>query len=319
MGILEWDKDSKAICERIRSPARLKVVVKTIESPELIEDWIKHHERIVGSENLIIADNGSLDQRVLDIYEKNSHEAIIFRFSGPHNQIHWHPRFSSLFEAIRASCEYCLFADADERLVWMSENSWTADRSLVGSLPADNGRYIVPTTWLINRLNSRTRFGLLDTEGRPRLSNNLKWGKPILPAGLVGAQSGIHNAQYGTESYSTSCGTNFILLHLTQLPMQRIVMNRKKLISNGYIENGLTDEEIISLDLDNPLAMRFIIEMKNMYSLLASGTEETSEDGSSYLELHYSGDIGYSSFEARETFRSFLNAGPDLVREVFRD
>jgi hypothetical protein len=319
MAILEWDKDSAAICDRIRTDARLKVFVKTVESPDLIEGWIEHHKNIVGAKNLIVADNGSVNQRVLDIYEKNSNETIVFRFSGPHNEIHWHPRFSRLFAAIQQSCEYCLFADADERLVWMTESSWTADNSVVRSLPANDRASIVPTTWLINRLNCLSEFGLLDTEGRPRLVNNLKWGKPILPARLVGVQPGIHNAQYETESYSTSCGTNFILLHLTQLPMQRIGVNRRKLISNGYIEGRLSDEEIINLNLDNPLAMRFILEMKRMYGLLAEGTGNAYQDDSGYIELKDRGIITYSNFESEKTFRNFLRSGAGLIKDIFQN
>ncbi len=61
MPFYRWDSDRDQILNRLRSKATLKICVKLVDEPLLIEDWIDHHARIVGIENLIIADNGSTD------------------------------------------------------------------------------------------------------------------------------------------------------------------------------------------------------------------------------------------------------------------
>ena len=132
---------------------------------------------------------------------------------------------------VKETCQYFSFIDADERLVLLRENIWIADNSIVTKLVSKPEGGIIPTTWLINSLNCSDTFDLLDTKSRPRLENNLKWGKPILPSKLVGIQPGMHNVQFSHFPFSTEFGVNFFLLHYTQFPENRISVNRNKLIS----------------------------------------------------------------------------------------
>src|ERR1700730_7114140 len=69
MPIFQWDKDQLEILSRLQNWSTLKLCCKTLSEPELVRAWIKHHSLIVGSENLIVADNGSSDAATLDIYE----------------------------------------------------------------------------------------------------------------------------------------------------------------------------------------------------------------------------------------------------------
>ena len=112
MPIYNWDSDRDQIISRLRSRAVLKLCVKTLDEPLLIEGWIRHHANIVGPENLIIADNGSTHSDTLNAYTKFGEAATIFRFGGPHNDIHWHPRFNDLFSVIRETSDYFSFIDA---------------------------------------------------------------------------------------------------------------------------------------------------------------------------------------------------------------
>ena len=175
MPVYTWENDKEQIIDRLRLMATLKIGVKLLEQPSLIEGWIEHHAKIVGMENLIIADNGSRDRLSLDIYEKFSDTATIFRFAGPHNEIHWHSRFDDLFKIIRETCQSFAFFDADERLVFIDGATWTANSSIISKILRNKPGRIIPATWLINILNEFHRFSLLDTEHNPRLWNNLRW------------------------------------------------------------------------------------------------------------------------------------------------
>jgi hypothetical protein len=192
MPVLQWDKDQSEILNRLQTRSKLKICCKTLSEPEFVQDWIRHHSAIVGPENLIIADNGSPDAATLEVYGRFASDITIFQFSGSHNDIHWHPRFQPLFDRLKETVDFFSFIDVDERLVWVDHDSWSADGRIVDHLQ-ENGA-IYPATWLINAIGSVNHFTLLDTERRRIFSNNLKWGKPIFPAELIAAQSGIHHS-----------------------------------------------------------------------------------------------------------------------------
>ena len=181
MTLYVWERDKSEILRKLSSPAPLKLCVKTLNEPSLIEGWIRHHAAIVGPENLIIADNASTDPDALRVYESHSEAVTIFQFEGPHNQIHWHPRFADLFRCIKDTCRYFSFVDVDERLVWIDVDSWCADRSLVDQLGAFHAVGIIPATWLINKMNVEDTFTLLDQHHVPVLENNLRWGSLYFP------------------------------------------------------------------------------------------------------------------------------------------
>jgi tetratricopeptide (TPR) repeat protein len=201
-------------------------------------------------------------------------------------------------------------------LVQISNTSWVANNSILTQLASCNDQAIVPTTWLINTLNSVTTFSLLDSEGSPRLYNNLKWGKPILPSNLIGIQPGMHNVQFQQRQFSAFFGTSFFLLHLTQFPEQRIAVNRKKLLSNGFVESGLTNQEIMKLDLANPIAMRFIVEMRAMHRIIRGDPPPADHTLTGNLTLEPNGRISYSNANADFGFSSFLQKGPTLIASL---
>jgi hypothetical protein len=320
MPFYRWDIDKEQILNRLRSKATLKICVKLLDEPLLIGGWIDHHAKIVGVENLIIADNGSTDPRTLDLYERFSHLATIFQFDGPHNEIHWHPRFADLFGVIRETCQYFSFIDADERLVLIRENIWIADSSIVTKIGHSPAVGIIPTTWLINTLNCLDTFDLLDTESRPRLENNLKWGKPILPSTLVGIQPGMHNVQFSHYVFSTEFGVDFFLLHYTQFPENRISVNRNKLISKGIVERSVSSQEIVRMDFHHrpdKSFMRFVNEIKDMFFVISQGAKEDHRRTQDYLRLGPAGDIYYSNDHVQRVLSEFLNSGRALIDRTF--
>ena len=320
MPVYRWDSDKEQIIDRLRSNATLKLCIKLLDEPLLIEGWIQHHAKIVGFENLIIADNGSTDALTLDVYDRYSDLATVFRFDGPHNEIHWHPRFSELFDIVKETCRYFAFLDADERLVFLEENTWISDNSLERKIADSTAEGIIPTTWLINTLNCWDTFDLLDTESRPRLRNNLRWGKPILPANLVGTHYGIHNTQFNQSVFSAEFGVNFFLLHYTQFPERRIAANRNKLISRGIVGKDVTSENIALMSFESQTDrsfMRFVDEIKEMLLVISSGRYEECRRTGDYLRLEQNGQIYYSSNHPRWVLSEFLRSGAPVVNLTF--
>jgi len=321
MPIYNWDTDKVTIVDKLRSNASvLKLCVKVLDEPLLMESWIQHHARIVGLENLVIADNGSTDPVMLSTYRKYCDLSTIFRFDAPHNQIHWHPRFREFFDVINETCRYFSFVDVDEKLVWIDERSWIADKSIVERMHGNPVDGIIPTTWLINMQDSFDTFSLLDTHFSSTFTNNLKWGKPILPAKLVGVQDGIHNAQFDRFTFSTTFGVNLFLLHFTQLPARRISVNRNKLISRSIVSKNETSENIMAMDFAHHAdksALTLVNEMKRMAAILTGNAGKYSISSSHYVKLENDGTIRYSEDGTRQELASFLASGDALIRDIF--
>jgi hypothetical protein len=317
MPVYKWDTDKRDIVDRLRSTATLKLCVKVRDEPLLIESWIRHHGNIVGFENLVVADNGSTDAETLSVYDRYGEAVTIFQFDGPHNDIHWHPRFLEFFEIIKRTCTYFSFIDVDERLVWIDHNSWVADGSIVEKIAACSDRTsIIPTTWLINTLNSFDTFSLLDTEANPHLKNNLRWGKPLLPAHLVGLEVGIHNDQFDRFVFSTDFGVSLFLLHFTQFPYRRISVNRNKLISRGVVGNDVTSEDIVAMSFDghpDASVARFVAEMKKMYDVIERRADRLDLAGLDYVQLTHDGRVRYSNDRVRNDLSKFLDDGPGVI------
>jgi hypothetical protein len=320
--VYSWNYDKDRIVARLRAKATLKLCVKLLDEPLLIEDWIRHHGNIVGFANLIIADNGSTHPDTLEAYAKFGELATIFRFEGPHNDIHWHPRFDDLFEVIRESCRYFSFIDADERLVHINENKWAADPSIVSKICHNATGGIIPTTWLINTLNSLDTFSLLDTEFRPRLINNLRWGKPILPVNLVRVQGGIHNVQFNNFGFTKGLGVSLFLLHYTQFPERRIEVNRNKMISRGVIDKTVSARDIAQMSFgDHPDkdVMRFATEIRQMLQIISSGVDVSRDQTGDFLKLQPDGHIHYSNDHVQRTFTEYLSGGAALITQALDD
>lgn len=318
MPILQWDLDQKEILSRLRNPSRLMLCCKTLSEPEMVKEWIEHHRKIVGSENLIIADNGSSDAASHAVYESYREAVTIFQFSGPHNDIHWHPRFKPFYDRIRELSELFSFIDVDERLIWIDQGKWSADQQILSRLKEDG--VIYPATWLINAIGSLTRFTLLDTERRPILSNNLRWGKPILPVSMVGAQPGIHNVQYVGNRFSSECAGRLFLLHLTQFPEQRITANIKKLANRGVVDSTVDQEAIPTMDFKSfpdKTVLRFQNEIAEMVAYL-KGDDSIKVKEKNTLELLNDGSIVYSNEEAQNLFSQFGRSAATVIAETFK-
>ena len=162
----------------------------------------------------------------------------------------------------------------------IDDDKWIADSSIVREIAKNAAGAIIPTTWLINTLNSLDTFSLLDTEFHPKLVNNLRWGKPILPVKLVGVRGGIHNEQFNDFRFTKQLGVNLFLLHYTQFPERRIEVNRNKMISRGIIDKTVSAVDIAQMNFDDhpdKTVMQFIAEIRNMLQIMSSDPNKFGE------------------------------------------
>ena len=173
---------------------------------------------------------------------------------------------------------------------------------------------------LINAIGSMYRFTLLDTERRRILSNNLKWGKPILPRELIAAQPGIHNVQYASSKFSGEGSNNLFLLHLTQFPDQRIAANVRKLANRNLVDHSINPMMIPTMDFSShpdPTVLRFQREIVEMFSYL-SGDLAIPNKEHEFIELSESGTVTYSNAEANKIFTKFIDDGSTISTELFK-
>lgn len=316
MPIPRWEQDASSVVDRALNGAPLKLCVKTRDETDMLSSWIEHHAKIVGYENLLVADNGSTDPRTLELYERYRDRVNIFSFNGNHNEIHWHPRFAALFAVIKRTSHYFAFIDADERLIWSDATRWVADHTITDMVLRAEG--IVPTTWLINTLNRYEQFTLLNTEGSGDFTRNLRWGKPIMPARLVGTGPGIHTIQTLPNPVSAALGTELFLLHFTQFPEQRIGVNLRKLASRKLIAGNETPEDVLAMkfaETDDSAPLRFQREIAAMLAIL-NGTKPR-EDGLGTVTLETGGGLRFSDDATRQKFEDYVARGPDTIAEMF--
>jgi hypothetical protein len=59
-------------CQQGGKRVKVKIFTVTKDEYDLVEDFILYHAAVFGPKNVVIIDNGSTDQRVLDIYAKHA-------------------------------------------------------------------------------------------------------------------------------------------------------------------------------------------------------------------------------------------------------
>ncbi|MBR0750747.1 hypothetical protein JQ604_00955 [Bradyrhizobium jicamae] len=318
MTLLSWDNDKKEILDRLRSRCAVKICAKTLNEVQFTEGWIEHHLKIFGPEGVMIADNGSTDEQVLKIYDRWKNDVLIFQFGGPHNQLHCHPRFKELFDAIAETSVRFAFIDIDERLVRISSDSWSADPTVAETIAQAPAECIVPTAWLVNKMRSMNSFYIRDQKGALGVVENLRMGKPFFPGQLVGRHCEIHNFQYHNRlEFDASAGQDLFLLHFTQFPERRIMTNRNKLISRGIVSQDMSNEEILAMSLEKFSDQTFlplIDEIRWMKALIDDGS--ASVDESDMIRLMDDGTLFFSDAKARSVFQDRRNDFPAFFQRA---
>jgi capsular polysaccharide biosynthesis protein len=318
-GLPQWPADAEAILDRIAGPATLKLFVRVLEEPDMLRGWIEHHARIVGFENLIVADDGSRSPESAALYAEYADRINIFRFHDENRGMHANPVADRLYARLRATCAFFAFIDCDERLVMLSPDRWSADGEILGLLRHTAPHKIVPTTWLRHHVDSKDMFEISAGETYGGLEDGLKWGKPILPSAFIGLENGIHNLQHQGFPFAPREGHLLFLLHFCQFPAQRIEANRKKMLRYcSDFDPAWSVEEILKrgfADGADPTRhfARFIKEIAEMRDYLA-GTRVP--DRATHLLIAEDGTVRFSGPEAKAPVGAYFRDWPRLVRRI---
>jgi FkbM family methyltransferase len=267
-----WPQDAEAICAKIRNyKAPLKVILKTKNEHLLLPIWLKHYESFLHYGEIIIADNGSTDSRVLELYKALDPRITLFSYSadrnsGFHNIIHSRQHFAGLYKALSDSSTHHVFVDSDELLIFVTADQWSQDRPVLVEEMSRNSGKAVATAWLETCPGS-TDIVYVGSDDN-RLRNALAWGKPIVPAHLFQTGFPIHNGQFAQEAFSQPEGGLFVLLHLKNYSReQRLTANREKLVARGIVQSRMPFEDIAELDvmmMRDPTAVRLIREIRDL-------------------------------------------------------
>ncbi|WP_114859396.1 FkbM family methyltransferase [Azospirillum brasilense] len=316
--MLSWKRDSGEILDRIgRYTGTMKIVLKTLDDPVLLERWLSHHIDIVGPENIIIADNGSTDETVLDVYDRYKSDILVFQFEGFHNKIHDRSCFNALYEGLGKSGDYVLFLDTDEMLVRFDGSRWHADSSIVEYVQSISPTSAIPTTWIHNAQSSDRIFSV--GTDQKWLRENLKWGKPIVPSSFMGAGINIHNSQFPVDCFKVKVGTDLFLLHLTKLSAeQRLRTNRNKLAARGFARKDESYEDIVARDRfkgGDPTVVRCVDEIEVLLKERNQPVVAFADVPKGHLELMQDGTIRFAGFEEEKALQAFLEDGHAAIQD----
>lgn len=307
-----WSADEAFIVSEIeKNFQELKVILKTKDDPFFLRWWVDYHVQILGERSIIIADNGSQDRSVLDFY-KEIEDLTVFSFTGHHNLIHSREKFSTLFEAIRASSRHYIILDTDEFLFALDDDG-TSSKILINRIIAnlEIGR-AAPLPWLNN---VRGRHDVFVLHRKESMNSNILFGKPILPSTPPQPHDWgepiIHNAHVPRHWYGDMKPSGFFVLHLSQYSSeQRIRSNRNKLQARGVVIEGLTDAEVASLDTtlyDDHTIKRLVAEVADHIAnpLPDNPSEDVPKNS---IRIFQQGKPEYGSSECRSDFEDFIKS-----------
>ena len=234
------------------NPRPFKIILKTKNESSLIEKWVKHHEKIVGLDSLIILDNKSTLQKTHEIYNSLDKKLQIFTFDGFHNSIQNYKIHTKFIDSLRESSSSYVILDTDEFLFCIRDDKrWNVFgdiEKIVLSSTAD----AIPCMWLYNSRVASDQFlsyGLTFNV----MEQGILWGKPILSSRLKPEQLFLHNAHLHRETYGNTIEKSLIIAHLSTFdPMNRVRSNLEKIKSRKLV---------VPEDISSPDFSRHIYEL----------------------------------------------------------
>lgn len=310
--LLHWSRDQGSICAKIRDHrAQLKVIMKVKDDSILLPLWLEHYLSFLRPGEIVIADNESSDPSVLDIYRGLPDDLVVFAYSaepagGFHNNIHNRELFSDLYVSFRDSCEHVLFVDCDEFLITSNQMEWTSRRDALLAILTKHRGMAVPTAWLDTVPGSRNTV-YVGSDGQ-QVSRWLAWGKPVIPSSFEAPGFLIHNIQFPAEIYERFPQEVLILLHLKNYStVQRLAVNRLKLIARGLVTHCQSMEEISRLDPSESKRMGAERLVDEITSLLNQSKDSLPEEfPMDCLRFSEGGKVDFSSDQAKEVFTAML-------------
>ena len=122
---------------------KFKIILKTKNEDDLIEIWLRYYSKLVGKENIIIFDNNSTSQKVLDVYKEHDIKTIQIKYP---NGIHSYANKSVFYDELFMSCDWFSILDTDEFLCVYKKDVFSAEG--VTELLESSDKQVLGSIWL---------------------------------------------------------------------------------------------------------------------------------------------------------------------------
>lgn len=306
----------------LHSKTTLKIITKTKNERLLIEKWIKHHLAIIGEGKLIIFDNMSDDEYVLDIYEKYKDNIILIKFASHHNDVHSYELFKDLYDAVAESTDFFTVLDTDEFLYLYDDNKAIHDTSILDYLRENKDCDFFAPCWLDNieekenllNLNSE----LLSIKEKAELIELFDWGKAIINAKIVKNSKlekptyfFTHTTYLPQLNYKKAL-TKFFIAHLKKFSKeQRILTNMNKLVSHQVLSRNNDFEGLLKLDpqnIKNGLHSAYVRETQRLKGHRANPSMSSNIFPDNTMKIGNDDTIHFSNPLSEKEFSTLANS-----------
>lgn len=311
-----WDDDKDRIRDAIeRNKVTLRIIIKTKNESLLLERWLKHHLNMLEAEaKIIVLDNMSSDEVVLDAYRDYAERLIVVRFSGDQDRTHAARDFASLYQAVWDSSLFYTLIDTDEFLYLYDGKKLLHSERVISYLRSEKDIPFFSPHWLQNAYFKDDVFSFGPDMGSIR--RGLMHGKPIINSSHARrklAGSGvtlIHALQLPLSMHGES-PTCFVLLHRSKLSrMRRIRSSMEKVRHTGLIEHINDFKTILTVDLNlirRPAIRQHIAEIRELLAM-PDQPGNTVEIAPGHVTLGYDGGLAFHPPELEETFQRCVNS-----------
>jgi hypothetical protein len=197
---------------------KFKVILKTKNEEDLIELWIRYYSKLVGKENIVIFDNHSTSQKVLDFYK--NHNIEVKSIDIP-NDIHSYSRNKDFYGDIFVNYDWFAVLDTDEFLCSYKNGVFSAEGVL--DVLKNSSHKALGSTWLSQmHLGDSIEYFRVNTG-----NHNKNYGKAIFGTSYERLKNVIYGHNVSCKDEGGNCDafldSNLFLLHLDRLnPASRI-------------------------------------------------------------------------------------------------
>lgn len=290
--------------------SKYKIVLKTYNDVFFIKKWVEHYAQIFGYESLIIVDNCSTSDELLKYYQNLRQDVLICSFEGNHNLIHEESIYKSFFNSLKKSCEYYLFSDTDEFLIYFDGFEWSCGEKVKNELDSffekNNDIKGLP---IIMASDYPLTDDFFRIDSNYILDSGLTWGKPFINSKYKSNHSGIHNSQIFSDFYTNKdlVGARLLILHMDNFSYeQRVKVNIAKLAKRNYCSENIDVNDLFGMDWQSwsdATARRFVHELKVFPKKTSDNIFDTNRD---FCKLLKNGKVSYCE-----------NIDPLIISKIF--
>ena len=119
--------------------AIIKVFVFTKNEYDMIEDFIKFYGELFGYENVVVIDNRSTNEKVLDVYKKYLPLGLVNLYTEGRNMQNHSAIMTEYMRTFKDHCDFVIPLDTDEFMFFISGGELTKERihAYFDSIPED--------------------------------------------------------------------------------------------------------------------------------------------------------------------------------------